>query len=106
MLFDIENDPHETTNLASQRADLLGQGLVRMDKWMAAQMGGAQRGDPFWGVSRGGGPLHANELNPNWRNYLVLRCFGPRNVDERLESVLVQLRGNTSHRSYCWMWDR
>ena len=71
MLFDIANDPHETTNLASQRPDIVGHGLLMLDQWMGEQMPRALRGDPFWGVIQEGGPLHANIYSDDWKNYLV-----------------------------------
>lgn len=70
MLFDLENDPHETTNLAGKLPDVLGQGLRLMDQWLAEQMPRAWRGDPFWGVIQEGGPLHAKEGSKNWQAYL------------------------------------
>ncbi len=77
MLFDIDADPHETTNLAGQRSDVLGEGLRLMDQWLAKQMYRSQRGDPFWGVIAEGGPLHANINGPDWATYLErLRATG------------------------------
>jgi choline-sulfatase len=77
MLFDIATDPHETTNLAGSRPDVLGEGLRRLDRWVAAQMYRAQRGDPFWGVIAEGGPLHAKVGSPDWEMYLArLRTTG------------------------------
>ena len=70
MLFDLEADPHETHNLAAERQDVLGQGLLRLDEWMGEQMGRSQRGDPFWGVMAEGGPLHANERSVEWKQYV------------------------------------
>lgn len=55
MLFDLEADPHETTNLAAHRTDLLGVGLQLMDRWMGEQMSRvpqlAHRGDPSGALS-------------------------------------------------------
>ena len=70
MLFDLGADPHETTNLTSQRPDLLGYGLYLIDKWLAQNMYDAKRGDPFWGVIQEGGPLHANEHGAQWKGYV------------------------------------
>ncbi|MGB1251730.1 MAG: sulfatase family protein [Candidatus Promineifilaceae bacterium] len=70
MLFDIANDPHEMTNLADARPDVVGQGLQRIDTWLTEQMPNAWRGDPIWGVVREGGGLHANTNNPQWHTYL------------------------------------
>ena len=70
MLFDLKNDPHETTNLAASRGDVLQQGLQNMDAWLAEQTPRALRGDPFWTVIAEGGPLYANENTQVWRDYL------------------------------------
>ena len=71
MLFDIDADPHETTNLAASRPDVVGEGLRRMDQWVATQMYRSQRGDPFWGVIAEGGPLHAKVGSRDWDAYLA-----------------------------------
>ncbi|MBW7881664.1 MAG: sulfatase [Caldilineaceae bacterium] len=86
MLFDLAADPHEITNLASRRPELVAVGLQRMDRWVAAQMYRTQRGDPFWGIIREGGPLHANERSDEWRQYLTrLRATGRGHHADRLE---------------------
>jgi arylsulfatase A-like enzyme len=86
MLFDIQKDPHETTNLAAQRAEVLGCGLRLMDQWVAFQMTRSFRGDPFWGVIREGGPFHANVHSAAWKNYLErLRATGRSHHAEKLE---------------------
>ena len=86
MLFDLEKDPHETTNLAAQRPDLVGHGLRLIDQWMAERMGDSLRGDPFWGVIREGGPLHANEKSPGWKDYVErLRQTGRGHHADNLE---------------------
>lgn len=69
MLFDLEADPHQTTNLAAQRPDLVGHGLMLMDRWMGERMREGLRGDPFWGIIAEGGPLHANERSESWQRY-------------------------------------
>jgi arylsulfatase A-like enzyme len=85
MLFDLTTDPHETTNLAAERPDLLGHGLRLLDQWLAEQMNCAWRGDPFWGVIAEGGPLHANEESRDWFDYLArLRDTGRAHHAERL----------------------
>jgi len=70
MLFDIDNDPHETANLAAQRTEILGHALLLMDRWMSQQMKRSLRGDPFWGIIQEGGPLHANEKTKVWQEYI------------------------------------
>lgn len=86
MLFDIEADPHETTNLAAEQPEALAQGLRLLDEWVGAQMYRGLRGDPFWGVIAEGGPLHANEHSPAWAGYLQrLRDTGRAGHAENLE---------------------
>jgi len=86
MLFDLNADPHETTNLAAQQPDVVGQGLRQMDAWIAEQMYGAQRGDPFWGIIQEGGPHHANERSQPWQHYLErLRATGRSKHADNLE---------------------
>lgn len=85
MLFDIAADPHETDNLAGRRPAVLGEGLRRMDQWMAERMADGLRGDPFWGVIAEGGPLHANERSSGWAQYLErLRQTGRADHARRL----------------------
>jgi arylsulfatase A-like enzyme len=87
MLFDIESDAHETTNLAGQQPEVLGHGLHLLDEWLAAQMRQAWRGDPFWGIIQEGGPFHANEHSDDWHHYLArLRITGRDHHAERLEA--------------------
>lgn len=71
MLFDLEDDPHETNNLADDRPDVVTEGEARLQRWHDERMqeaaygtnGGtpdAPRGvtDPLWEVIREGGPYH------------------------------------------------
>ena len=86
MLFDLANDPHETTNLAGTRREVLHEGLQKLDAWLAKQMPKALRGDPLWGVIAEGGPFHANERSENWRTYLArLRATGRAHHADALE---------------------
>ena len=61
MQFNIENDPHETINLAGKKIAILGHGLRLVDQWMAQQMNRSLREDPFGEVIQEGGALHVNE---------------------------------------------
>lgn len=59
MLFDVKHDPHETTNLADERPDLVGKGMVLLDQWVTEQMLKADSPiDPIWQVIHEGGPYH------------------------------------------------
>ena len=86
MLFYLTADPHELCNLAWQRHDLVAQGLTLIDRWMGQRIHEGMRGDPFWGIIRDGGPLHANERSPGWKAYVErLRQTGRRHHADNLE---------------------
>ncbi|RNA68439.1 sulfatase family protein [Alteribacter keqinensis] len=62
MLFDIENDPHETTNLAEEKPEVTGKGLYLLDQWYARQMEVSDLPvDPMWNVIHEGGPFHTRD---------------------------------------------
>lgn len=51
MLFDIENDPHETTNLVDSHPEIVGRGMILLDEWVAEQMASSDSPvDPMWNV--------------------------------------------------------
>ncbi|NOZ27785.1 MAG: sulfatase-like hydrolase/transferase [Chloroflexi bacterium] len=59
MLFNVEEDPHETTNLADQRPDVVNECLRLLDEWHAQMMNTSlDDTDPMWTVIREGGPFH------------------------------------------------
>ncbi|PTX64952.1 arylsulfatase A-like enzyme [Melghirimyces profundicolus] len=59
MLFDVENDPHETKNLADERPEILAKGLRLLDEWVAEQLKTSDSPtDPMWSVIHEGGPFH------------------------------------------------
>ncbi|MFP8890200.1 sulfatase [Natrialbaceae archaeon A-CW2] len=71
MLFDLETDPHETTNLANERPEIVETGLSKLGQWHEKRMLEAardQRGgnpktpngttDPMWVDIANGGPYH------------------------------------------------
>lgn len=65
MLFDLENDPHETTNLAATHPDVCREGAHRLMRWHDAQMqkmaiNSNDVVDPLWTVIREGGPHHTH----------------------------------------------
>ncbi len=64
MLFDLEADPHEQNNLASQHPELCKEGLWRLMNWHDQQMIKMVKHcndvvDPLWTVMRENGPFHA-----------------------------------------------
>lgn len=87
MLFDVENDPHETTNLAEARPDVVGEGLRLLDEWVAEQMMRSDSPmDPMWHVIHEGGPYHTRG---NEQTYLErLRREGRLEAAERLAARL------------------
>ena len=62
MLFDIEADPHETTNLAATHPDSIAEGRKRLAAWKTEMMASLPDGytnDPMDTVLAEGGPQHA-----------------------------------------------
>lgn len=59
MLFDVENDPHETENLVDQYPEVVAKGLRLLDEWVTEQMKKSDSPiDPMWQVIQEGGPFH------------------------------------------------
>jgi choline-sulfatase len=85
MLFDIENDPHETTNLVEESPEVVAKGLLLLDKWVAEQMSTSDYpSDPMWNVIQEGGPFHTRG---NLGKYIKkLRNQGRNEAADRLES--------------------
>ncbi len=64
MVFDLQSDPHEQTDLAATRPEICREGAWRLARWHDAQMQKMARTgndvvDPLWTVVREGGPFHA-----------------------------------------------
>ncbi|MFC5465653.1 sulfatase [Lederbergia graminis] len=87
MLFDIENDPHETTNLFEERPDIAAKGMRLLDEWVAEQMKKSDSPtDPMWVVIQEGGPFHTRG-DIALDNYLAkLRKQGRHQAADKLES--------------------
>ena len=67
MLFDIENDPHEQTDLCLDCPELVEDGLSRLRSWQAEMMPLAARGrDPLENVVLEGGPYHVRGQLPDY----------------------------------------
>lgn len=59
MLFDVDNDPHQTKNLADERPEVVNQGLRLMEEWIAQMMASSNSGiDPLFETLNEGGPYH------------------------------------------------
>jgi len=62
MLFDLDEDPHETDDVAGSRPAVVNEGLAILERWTAEMMqSSACDVDPMWTVIREGGPLHARD---------------------------------------------
>ncbi len=67
MLFNLEEDPHETRDLASERPDIADRGLALLEQWTADMMAmSANRIDPLWTVLQEGGPFHTRSEWPSY----------------------------------------
>ena len=94
MLWDLEADPHEQHNLATERPDLVERGLSLLAQWydeMASTS--AHDVDPMMTVLREGGPFHAHKnVLPNYLKRL--RATGRAHHAERLERFHPQETGD------------
>jgi arylsulfatase A-like enzyme len=83
MLFDLAEDPHETTDLADEKPAVVESGLAKLQQWHEDRMVEAARGenggnpgtpdgvtDPMWEVMREGGPLHTRGRLEPYADYL------------------------------------
>jgi choline-sulfatase len=71
MLFDIESDPHEQNERASERPDLCKEAVYRLSEWhdtMMLTMGCDI--DPLWTVMKEGGPFHARGALAKYCDFL------------------------------------
>jgi arylsulfatase A-like enzyme len=59
MVFDLEKDPHETTDLAEERLHVAGKGIQLLEAWVSDQLVTSDYPtDPMWHVIHEGGPFH------------------------------------------------
>jgi choline-sulfatase len=71
LLFDVEKDPHETTNLAAERPDIVHQCTFLLHEWAANFQKGPQvYADPMVTVLQEGGPHHAKNFKSDYCDYL------------------------------------
>lgn len=91
MLFDLADDPHETTDLADERPEIVHEGLSTLQRWVDERLLEAARGE------RGGNPDAENGVtDPMWE---VLREKGPYYTWDALEEYVEHLRqtGRSEH---------
>ena len=84
MLFNIEDDPHETTDLSARMPDIVAEGLLLLGQWHTEQMSRSENEvDPLWTVMREGGPHHTVGILDRYA--ARLRATGRGHHAEKLE---------------------
>lgn len=79
MLFDLDADPYELTNLAEERPDICREAVYRLTNWhdeMMATMPEGYTTDPLWTVIAEGGPAHSRHALPTFLKRLEDRGDG------------------------------
>jgi hypothetical protein len=85
MLFDVKKDPHQMTNLAAERPEVLNEGLARLERWTTAQLAcSPDPVDPMQVVMAEGGPYHTRDELERYCEFL--RETGRANCAEELEA--------------------
>ena len=69
MLYDLNADPHEQNDIATQNPAICREGAWRLSRWHDEQMQklaakGEDITDPLWTVINEGGPFHARLTSP------------------------------------------
>ena len=69
MLYDLNADPHEQNDIATQNPAICREGAWRLSRWHDEQMQklaakGEDSTDPLWTVINEGGPFHARLTSP------------------------------------------
>jgi len=94
MLFNIADDPFETTNLASSNQDLVTTGMEKLGNWYGEMMQDAARGrDPLQNVIAEGGPYHVRGQLPGYLERL--RNTGRQDCADALEEKYSTDQENT-----------
>jgi choline-sulfatase len=71
MVFDLEQDPHETTDLAEVHPHVVGKGMQLLEAWVSEQLVTADDPtDPMWHVIHEGGPFHTRGQLDTYLEYL------------------------------------
>ncbi len=83
MLFDLENDPHEQHDLATERPDLVDRAMGMLAEWYHEMAVRSRHNvDPMMTVLREGGPFHTRGRLPAYLEHL--RATGRAHHAERL----------------------
>jgi hypothetical protein len=86
MLLDLENDPHEQTDLAPSRPDLVAAAMELLADWYHDMALTSQHDlDPMMTVLREGGPFHTRGQLPRYLQRL--RNTGRSHHADRLEKL-------------------
>lgn len=99
-LYNLDNDPHQTTDLSEERSGVAAEGIRRLEAWHSDRMmesacgenGGnpdAPTGlrDPLWTVIEEGGPYHATRRPDKLARYIDrLRETDRADIAEQLET--------------------
>jgi choline-sulfatase len=86
MLFNLNDDPHEQHDLASERPELAAHAMSLLAEWQAAMMASAVTDiDPMMTVLREGGPFHTRGNLPHYLERL--RATGRASHAERLAKI-------------------
>jgi arylsulfatase A-like enzyme len=85
MAFNLEEDPHETNDLAEERPDIADHGLALLERWHAEMMATSRSTvDPMRTVMAEGGPFHTRGRLTEYCERL--RATGREEHAEKLES--------------------
>ena len=85
MLFNLQDDPHETSDLADERPEVVREGLALLERWTAEMMERSPyETDPLWTVMREGGPYHTRGHLASYCAHL--RATGRAHHAEALEA--------------------
>lgn len=85
MLFNLDEDPHETNDLADENDAVVNEGLALLERWTTKQMATADSDvDPLWTVMREGGPYHTRDDLATYCAHL--RATGRAHHAETLEA--------------------
>jgi choline-sulfatase len=91
MLFDLEKDSHETTDLAEERLDVVGKGIQLLEAWVSEQLVTSDYPtDPMWHVIHEGGPFHTRGQLDHYLEHL--RQTDRKDAADRLERRHRKLR--------------